>query len=99
MKAKFDGSLREMAVSGTATTFVSSVASMKKKPTSLSSLPAIFTRLPLPLSVLPGVSFALVVLVNYHSLGPCLVKSLGMAIKKSVSFWTGDISAVEIYAI
>ncbi len=39
------------------------------------------------------------VLTTYHSLGPCLVKSLGMAIKKSVSFWTGDISAVEIYAI
>ena len=35
----------------------------------------------------------------FYSLGPCLVKSLGMAIKKSVSFWTGDISAVEIYAI
>ena len=39
------------------------------------------------------------VLTTYHSLGPCLVKSLGMAIKKSVSFWTGDISVVEIYAI
>ena len=39
------------------------------------------------------------VLTTYHSLGPCLAGSLGMAIKKSVSFWTGDISAVEIYAI
>ena len=39
------------------------------------------------------------VLMTYHSLGPYLVKSLDMAIKKSVSFWTGDISAVEIYAI
>ena len=39
------------------------------------------------------------VLTTYHSLEPCLAKSLGMAIKKSVLFWTEDISAVEIYAI
>ena len=64
MKAKFDGSLREMACLGYGydLCFVGSVD--EEEAYFLAFAAGDFTRLPLPLSVLPGVSFALVVLVN-----------------------------------